>query len=157
MEALQAVLHACQQQNIDGILCVGDIVGYGANPSECLTALKEVEAICVAGNHDWAVAARLDATYFPNDGKEAINWTRSKLSIEDITLLSTLDLVCYNDELMFVHSSPSQPEAFTYITDDQKAAMAFEAMKQPICFIGHTHVPQVLCQERRKYYQYEYF
>ncbi len=143
LEALQSVLRACQQQKADGILCVGDIVGYGASPAECLNLLKEVEAVCVAGNHDWAVAARLDASYFPADGKEAINWTRTHLSIEDVTLLSGLNLTCHNKDLMFVHSSPKQPEAFTYLTDDAKAAAAFEAMEQPVCFVGHTHVPQV--------------
>lgn len=143
LEALQAVLQACRKQSVDGILCAGDIVGYGANPSECLAVLKEVEAICVAGNHDWAVAAKLNAIYFPSDGKEAINWTRGKLSFEDIMLLSDLNLSCRNDDLVFVHSSPNQPEVFAYLADDQKAKMAFDAMEQSICFIGHTHVPQV--------------
>ncbi len=143
LEALQAVLKSCYQQNVQGILCAGDIVGYGASPGECLETLKEAEAICVAGNHDWAVAARLDATYFPSDGKEAINWTRSKLSIENITLLSTLNLTCYSDGIMVVHSSPCQPEMFTYLTNTDKATEAFSALEQPVCFVGHTHVPQV--------------
>jgi len=146
LEALQTVLQSCHRQNVQNILCIGDIVGYGASPGECIAALKEAEAICVAGNHDWAVAARLDASYFSSDGKEAINWTRSKISIEDITLLSMLNLVCTSDEVMMVHSSPFQPEAFTYLTDVAKATKAFSALSHPVCFIGHTHVPRIFAK-----------
>jgi len=147
LEALQAVLQSCYKQNVEGILCVGDVVGYGASPAECIAALKEAEAICVAGNHDWAVAARLDASYFHSDGKEAVNWTRSKLSFEDITLLNGLNLVCTSDKVMMVHSSPKHPERFDYLTNIAKVTEAFNALEHSVCFVGHTHVPQVYAKK----------
>ena len=143
LEALQAVFEACRYQNIDTILCLGDIVGYGANPNECLAVLEKVGAISVAGNHDWAVSGRLDASYFPVDGKEAISWTRNKFSFEEIAFLNSLNLVYQNEELAITHSSFHKPEVFTYLTNAEKTFRSFDAVDQPVCFVGHTHVPGV--------------
>jgi len=153
LEALHAVLEACRRQNIEKSLCVGDIVGYGANPRECLAALMEIQAVCVAGNHDWAVVGKLDASYFLEDGKEAIHWTRNALSMEMIALMASLNLECHNEDLIMVHSSPFQPEAFTYLRDVETAGQAFQVMKQPICFIGHTHVPKVFAKRNDRIIQ----
>jgi predicted phosphodiesterase len=143
LEALQAVLQAAQQQNVQALLNIGDTLGYGASPMECFHLLKNINATSVAGNHDWAVAGRLDASYFPEDAKDAAMWTRSQISIEDITEIATLDLTFQNDDLMMVHASPYKPEMFIYITDEKKASQAFEHTTHPICFVGHTHVPAV--------------
>jgi len=147
LEALQAVFEACQQQNLERVLCLGDSVGYGANPKECLELLERVGAISVAGNHDWAVSGRLDASYFPDDGMEAVAWTRNQFSFEEIDLINRLKLTYSEENFMLVHSSPHQPEAFNYVTNIEKAKLAFESMNQPVCFIGHTHIPQI-CVKR---------
>lgn len=143
LEALQAVFEACRYQNVDKILSLGDVVGYGASPNECLSILEKVGAVSVAGNHDWAVSGRLDASYFPVDGKESILWTRNKLSFEAITSLNSLELVYQNEDLAISHSSFFEPEAFIYLTNAEKTLNSFDVMSRPICFVGHTHVPKV--------------
>jgi putative phosphoesterase len=149
LEALQAVFEYCRYLDIDTILCLGDIVGYGANPRECLAILQKVGAIMVAGNHDWAVSGKLNASYFPNDGKEAIFWTRNQFSFEEISFLNSLNLIYQNHELIITHSSLHQPEVFTYLDGIEKVKHSFAVMKQPICFIGHTHIPKVyVCRDK---------
>ena len=143
IEALDSVLKNCQQQKIDGIFCAGDIVGYGANPLECLQRLGEVQAICVAGNHDWAVSGRLNASYFTNDGKAALAWTRNKLPLDYVQFFNKLELCYQHSDFEMVHSSPLHPERFSYLDDISKVAQAVGHMKTSVCFIGHTHVPRI--------------
>ena len=79
LEALKTVLGCYKREGIENFLCLGDIVGYGANPKECLDTVREMQAVCVAGNHDWAVSGRLDPAYFNPAAKEAVFWTRKQL------------------------------------------------------------------------------
>lgn len=150
-EALTAVLHQCQKQNVQAYLCLGDIVGYGANPRECLDLVVKLKAVTVAGNHDWAVSGRLDASYFTEDGKTAILWTRNKLAFEDIHRLNSLEPVYKTKEFVMVHGGLNHPSRFNYMVDTADASETFEIMDRPVCFVGHTHVPKIFICHKRVY------
>ena len=152
LEALQAVVMECQKLQIQTFLCIGDVVGYGASPKECINLLGKIKAKVVAGNHDWAVSGRLDASYFTEDGKAAVEWTRSQISFETIQALSNLPLVYKNQDLILVHATLHSPERFIYMEDYEKAQATFELMDKSICFVGHTHVPQIYVQQNGKIY-----
>ena len=101
LEGLQAVLRECSLAQVQVLLCAGDIVGYGANPKECLSVIRQFKAITVAGNHDWAVGGRMDFSYFTDDGRAAVEWTRTQISMEDIAYLNGLELLVKNKDLHF--------------------------------------------------------
>src|SRR6185503_12860390 len=90
LEALTAVIKECQKLKVESVLCAGDVIGYGANPKECLKFIRDNKIQTVAGNHDWAVCGRLDYSHFTSDGKAAIDWTRPHMGLDDITYLSGL-------------------------------------------------------------------
>jgi len=125
LEALQAVLRECHMAKIETLLCTGDIVGYGANPKECLSIVRQFKVISVAGNHDWAVGGRLDFSHFTDDGKKAVEWTRRHILMDDIAYLNSLDLVVKNKELTLVHASLHDPHHFIYMTNLTKASLSF--------------------------------
>lgn len=143
LEALQAVISACRQEGVRRFYCVGDIVGYGANPNECIEYLQSLKATAVAGNHDWAAIDRLGIEQFNSAAAQAIEWTKKYLTEPSKKYLQQLKLVEEDDGFIIVHGSLNRPEEFLYIQDITHTADTFYLMKKPICFIGHTHVPQV--------------
>ena len=145
-EALEAVLGECRKLRAEAFLCTGDIVGYGANPKECLDALRKLKAVAIAGNHDWAVSGRLDYSHFTPDGKDAINWSRTRMSFEDIAHLNALTVCLKNKDCVLVHGALKDPEHFTYLDSISKAVDSFALMDVAVCFVGHTHVPKVFIQ-----------
>jgi diadenosine tetraphosphatase ApaH/serine/threonine PP2A family protein phosphatase len=147
LQALRAVLDDIERVGADAILCVGDLVGYGADPSECVRLLKEREAVVVAGNHDWAVVEKIDVGYFNADARDSIEWTRQQLSEEELAYIHRLDLVEVVDEITVVHSSPFSPEYFDYIQTRYDVELAFSHLETPLCFIGHSHVPIFLVDD----------
>ncbi|VAX36320.1 hypothetical protein MNBD_UNCLBAC01-10 [hydrothermal vent metagenome] len=147
LEALGAVADECHQQHVGKILCAGDTVGYGANPKECLDFLQKFKVPSVAGNHDWAVGGRLDASYFTDNGKAAIAWIRSNIPFEYFNYLNGLTTVYKNEDVIVTHASLNTPEYFDYLNNITKAPNTFTLMDRPVCFIGHTHVPQIFIQQ----------
>jgi predicted phosphodiesterase len=142
LEALEAALKALRSLRIDQYVQVGDIVGYGADPGPCIQAMRDIHAIVVAGNHDWAVIGKLDTSYFNPYAREAVEWTRSILSQDDRHYLERLPLAaCINDEIEVVHATLDQPELFDYIQTYFDAAQSLDVMQTPVCFTGHSHVP----------------
>lgn len=143
LPALEAVLADIDKQGAETILCVGDVVGYAADPKECLQIVRERAAAAVAGNHDCGTVDSVDMTYFNEDARDAIEWTKGRLSEEELSYLADLPLVAEFDELLLVHSTPYYPGDFAYIQTLYDAALAFSKMQQGICFVGHSHVPVI--------------
>ena len=143
LHALEVVLDHMDREGVDRVLCVGDIVGYGAGPEECVQIMREREALVVAGNHDWAVADRIDTTNFNAYARDSVDWTRQRLSDEELSYLAELPLVEQLENLTIVHSDLYSPEFFGYIQTLYDAALSFQQMKKPVCFLGHSHVPIV--------------
>ena len=142
IEALDAVLEGLRAAKVDRFISVGDIVGYGADPGACIDRIREIEAVVVAGNHDWAVVDLLDTSFFNVYAKAAVDWTAESLSDEHKTWLSELPLVqTVDDQVTVVHATLDCPDQFEYIQTYYDAARTINAMTSPICVVGHSHVP----------------
>lgn len=145
LEALDAVLGALADERIDRYLCLGDIVGYGANPNECLERVTGLTTDVIAGNHDHAAIGRLDIATFNRYAAEAALWTRRQLTPADRRYLGALPYTWRNDDLFAVHASPANPEDWTYLTSPWLADEAFDALPADtvLCVLGHTHTPGI--------------
>ena len=139
LEAYQAVLDIINKQKVDKCFCVGDIVGYGANPVGCIEITKKLGCVSVCGNHDWAAVGLADIAYFNPQARDAVLWTKEALSPEDCEYLSKLKLVYKNKEFTLVHGSLYRPKEFNYILDTYSARKMLEMMKVNLAFIGHSH------------------
>lgn len=148
-EALEATLQACSDLDIDQYYCVGDIVGYGANPSLCLKTIRDLGCESVAGNHDRAVTGKLDTAYFNAFARFAVDWTRDQMSQEELDYLDSLDLVIEQKDLTITHAGLHNPEAFDYIQTSYDAFRSFQVMATQVCFIGHSHVPVTFLRGER--------
>lgn len=141
-EALKTVLDAVQSEKIDRIVSVGDVVGYGADPSKCISLLREKKATVVAGNHDWAVIGKIDAEFFNPYARAAVDWTAATLSAEEKAWIGSLPLTAeIEGEVTVVHATADAPEKFDYIQSYYDAARSINAIKTSVCFSGHSHVP----------------
>ena len=140
-DALKVVLADIEREKPDAIYCAGDIVGYGAEPSPCIEAVRALSCPTVAGNHDHAVAGRLTTEFFHTYAVEGIWWTRSKLSAAEVEYLGSLELVEDTQAGMLVHSTPADPAGFGYVFSLPEAMQAFDAMTREVCFIAHSHIP----------------
>jgi predicted phosphodiesterase len=127
------------------ILCLGDTVGYGPNPNECVKLIRERAAHSVLGNHDLAAIEGFGVEYFNDAAKTAIAWTREVLDEENRAYLNSLAYELRFPEFLLVHGAPV--DYFQYILDKRTAARAFAATDAPIVFIGHTHIAEYWVQE----------
>lgn len=141
LEALTAVLRALEAEHVEDIVCVGDVVGYGADPVECIRTVRERASVVVAGNHDYGAVGKQALDYFNSAAREAVLWTAKRLSEEDRGWLSNLPLVHRVKEYELVHASVFMPEAFEYIFNPEEAAPSFTYQKANLAFFGHTHWP----------------
>lgn len=146
LEAFEAVLKCLADADIGRYFFVGDIVGYGADPSACIRLLRSLEAVRVCGNHDWAVSGDLPTAYFNEAAAAAVVWTQGRLSSSEKMFLHGLPLVQEDGEFCLVHGTLDHPEAFDYMTDRHRAAKTFYALKKKICFVGHLHQPGIFAE-----------
>jgi predicted phosphodiesterase len=126
----------------DKVWCLGDVIGYGPQPNECIELLKSLPHICVAGNHDWAAINRLDVSAFNPDALRACLWTRKQLTPSNWDLIEDLPETLVEDGFTIVHGSPRYP-IWEYITRPAVAMANFEHFDTPYCLFGHTHIPVV--------------
>ena len=150
LEACQAVLEAIKKEKIDEFVCAGDIVGYGADPGECISLIRSISPVIVSGNHDWSIAGKFDIACFNIYAKEAILWTRENLTQVDKDYLGCLGLIQSKDTFILVHGSLDQPEEFRYILDVQTAEPSFRLLEKEILFVAHSHIPFVLGMKQEK-------
>ncbi len=143
LEALTKALEIIDQRSVDEIICLGDIVGYAANPNECLALVRQRCSTVIKGNHDEALLNDSITMHFTEDARSAIEWTRKRINEEYISYLRTLSLSIKKDDLLFVHASPCHPEQWKYILENKAAASALQCFSEPLCFIGHTHTPAI--------------
>ena len=146
LEALNAVIGDMTAQAVDVHVCTGDIVGYGANPSECLSRVREIASIVIAGNHDHAVAEKLSIDFFNAYAREAVIWTRRQITGEERDYLYGLPLVHQDEVFTVVHGTLNYPQMFDYIQTSYDAYLSLELLKTPVCFLGHSHVPVTFYQ-----------
>ena len=144
LDALNTVLENIEKEKPDGYICVGDIVGYGANPNECIERVRALNNChIVAGNHDLAASGVLNIEFFNDYAKKAITWTTSRLSREEINFLGRLKMARRFDNITAVHSNIYLPELFCYIQSGFDLHMGFINLENSLCFVGHSHVPVI--------------
>jgi len=141
LEALEAVLADLERERPEAIVCLGDFVGYGASPNECVARLRPLLAAAVAGNHDWAACGRVSVTGFSRDAAQAARWTGSQLTPEHREYLLGLPLAVRWQGALLVHASPASPERWPYVLSPADAAEELGAFDERLGFIGHSHYP----------------
>ena len=149
LDALDAVLAEIDSLGIQSITCVGDIVGYGALPAECIQTIRSRQISCVAGNHDLAVAGATSIEFFNELAKDSVLWTRSQLSEDEIDFLVKRPFEIHGDGFQVSHGAPGVPARFDYILSYEDAVLAFEAMEEELLFTAHSHVPLAFVMKGR--------
>ena len=144
LEALSVVLDHAARSQVERYLCLGDVVGYGADPSACLERLDAVQAVTVAGNHDWACIGKLDPRWFNDAARRAVLWTRDQLGFTELDALRRLPLTATDGPMTLVHGTLRHPERFEYMIDLAQAIESLRICDTPFCLVGHTHTPCVL-------------
>ncbi len=141
LEALEAVLKDAEGL-YEAVLCLGDIVGYGPDPSECVERVRELPSLyCVAGNHDWAAIGKIGLEEFNTDARIATLWTQKVLTPSSVAYLHNLpEVVVLQDKLTIVHGSPRYP-IWEYVLTCMAAVENSRYFSTPWCLIGHSHIP----------------
>lgn len=125
------------------VVCLGDIVGYAAEPEKCIRAVASVAKFIVLGNHDAGVVGKTDLRYFNPSAREAVLWTRGKITKDSLKLLNSLPYTINNESFLAVHASPTSPEYWNYITSIYEAQDELKSCGFDLIFVGHTHIPLV--------------
>jgi predicted phosphodiesterase len=139
LPALEAVLEACDGADVDQVWCLGDVVGYGAQPDECAHAVAERCELSLVGNHDLAVLGQLEVSSFSPAAAAAVEWTRSNSSDETLDFLRGLSPKDEGREVGLYHASPRDP-VWEYVLYMDQAAACIEAQSGRVSLIGHSHV-----------------
>ncbi len=139
LTAFEAVL--VDAGEIDAVWCLGDLVGYGPDPNECITRIQELPGlVCLLGNHDAAALGQIDVDTFNVEARQAIKWTQDVLTASSKDFLEHLPEHEVVDLVTLVHGSPRQP-VWEYLLDTRTATLNFGYFETPYCFVGHTHLP----------------
>jgi predicted phosphodiesterase len=141
LEAFQVILDDAQQQKVTHYACLGDVVGYNANPKECLEIVRKMNIPCVKGNHDEYCSTEDALEGFNPAAAEAVYWTREQLSNEERQWLCELKYSRMVANFTLVHATLDAPERWGYVFDKLAAAASFPYQNTQVCFFGHTHVP----------------
>ncbi len=144
LEALQSILEHIKSQDINEIVCLGDVIGYGANPNECTDIIKETCKVVIAGNHDFAATGKTDISFFNPYAKQAVLWTKNVLTAASFEYISNLPFHEYVNERIYVHATPLRPENWGYIMSNFEALKEFGYFSQKVCFVGHSHFPIII-------------
>jgi diadenosine tetraphosphatase ApaH/serine/threonine PP2A family protein phosphatase len=137
--ALEAVLTAVDEAGVDELWCLGDVVGYGAQPDSCTDLIRERCDVCLAGNHDLAVLGGLDISAFSDTAAVAVEWTQEHASAGTLEYLRGLEPTGARDGIGLFHASPRDP-IWEYVLSIDQAEAGLDAQEQRIGLIGHSHI-----------------
>jgi diadenosine tetraphosphatase ApaH/serine/threonine PP2A family protein phosphatase len=139
LSALESVL--ANAGGVDAVWCLGDVVGYGPDPNECIAMLKSLDGLeCLQGNHDAAAVGDLPLESFNAEARSSIEWLRNNLSQASLDFLRAVQPRSEMSDVTLVHASPRQP-MLEYLLDTYSAGENFSYFLTDFCFVGHTHVP----------------
>jgi diadenosine tetraphosphatase ApaH/serine/threonine PP2A family protein phosphatase len=146
LEALEAVLRNVDKRKVKDVLFLGDAVGYGPNPNECIELLMARCKILLAGNHDWGVLGLTDINYFNEYARAAIEWTKQVITEGNRKTLRPLPVKkgINKEDMILVHSTPKEPEEWHYLLTLWDAEINFHYFDNKFCFLGHSHYPFVI-------------
>jgi diadenosine tetraphosphatase ApaH/serine/threonine PP2A family protein phosphatase len=139
LPALEAVLADIDGREVDEIWCLGDVVGYGADPDACADLVRERCELCLVGNHDLAVLGALDIAAFSEAAAEAVEWTRENIAERTLDFLRELQPEGLRDGIALFHASPRDP-VWEYVLSLEQARACLEVQPEPVALIGHSHV-----------------
>lgn len=137
--ALRAVLDDLDGAAADEIWCLGDVVGYGADPDACCAAMRERAAVCLAGNHDLAVTGALATDEFTRGAAMAVAWTQETIAPDHLAWLQSLSSSARRHDIELFHASPREP-VWEYVLDPLTAALSMDLLRGDVGLIGHSHV-----------------
>ena len=149
LEALQAVLEDARAHEVTHYVCLGDLVGYNADPVTCLELVRSMECPIVKGNHDEQACEVTDLSYFNPLAARAIQWTRDQLTEEHKEWLKALKFSRLVRNFTIVHSTLDSPASWGYVLSDLDASASFSYQHTQLCFYGHTHVPRAFIRDTR--------
>lgn len=143
LEAFYAVLETAQELGVDRYVCLGDIVGYNANPAECVSLVQQLNCeVVIRGNHDEMAGGDMGVFGFNPEAARAILWTRSRLSPEQREWLNSRPMqASLGNRATVVHATLDNPHMWGYVFDRLSASTSISYQFTPVCFYGHTHVP----------------
>jgi predicted phosphodiesterase len=144
VEALYRVLEELDTLRPDIVVSLGDVVGYGANPGDCIEIVQEYAQIRIGGNHDLAAVGLTSSDDFNGTARRAITWTSRKLNPIHRDMLEDYDTIRRHGNCLFAHASPISPMDWEYIYTVPQAKEIFEHFPEKFIFIGHTHVPGII-------------
>ena len=145
--ALKAVLDDAEENGVQNYACLGDIVGYGPNPIDCIAMIQKIGCVCVKGNHDDDCSNSRDLTNLNDLARKSLGWTRKHISTSQKEWLASLPYTRRLGRNLLVHSCISEPDKWLYVRNRFDAAVEMTHQKTPICFFGHTHTPA--CYEKK--------
>jgi predicted phosphodiesterase len=137
--ALEAVLEAVEEAGVDQLWCLGDVVGYGADPDACTALIRERCDVCLVGNHDLAVLGGLDISSFSETAATAVGWTRENVAPETLEFLSGLEPAGAHEGVGLFHASPRDP-IWEYVLSTDQAEAGLDVQRERVCLIGHSHI-----------------
>lgn len=145
LEALEAFIQDAADQHVDDYICLGDVVGYGACPGQCLERLKSLPRLSLLlGNHDAAAIWQASPYQMNASASKAILWTMDQISQSQAHCLASLATTIQTHDMLFCHANPYRPEGWRYVTTWFSAMRSFLASKRQVTFVGHTHRPKVI-------------
>ncbi len=143
--AFEAVLEAIAASDAQEMWCLGDLVGYGADPDRCVELARAHAAVCLAGNHDLAVTGALSLEEFSRGASIAAQWTREVIEPQNVEFLRGLSASCEEEPVGLYHASPRDP-VWEYVLSSLLAELCFDVQRHRVCLIGHSHVALSFCR-----------
>jgi diadenosine tetraphosphatase ApaH/serine/threonine PP2A family protein phosphatase len=155
IEALSSVLEAYKSEHIDKYVCIGDTVGYGASPNECCDIIRNLVEFTILGNHDAAVAGRMDYSYYYDAARNALDLHSRQLTPENMEWLKGLQYEVRHEDIAFCHGSPINLEEFEYIFSSEQAARCIDMWDElgMVTFIGHSHLCKAFALTREEVFE----
>jgi diadenosine tetraphosphatase ApaH/serine/threonine PP2A family protein phosphatase len=147
LPALEEVLQKIEQLKADTIVCLGDTVGYGPFPNECVDLVRARCAVVLQGNHDSGLVGGTPIEDFNQYGLQAIQWTKTVVTKDNSAYLAGLSAIALFEGVTLAHASPDHPDAWNYVLTMRAAKDNFRAFDTRLCFIGHTHAPVVIGED----------
>ncbi len=144
LQALEAVLSHIDKESVDEVHCLGDVVGYGADPLACLDLVYRHCRVKLMGNHEYAVLGLQSTDHYNEAARESNGWTVTQMDDRAISRIADFAMDANLDDIYLVHASPFQPDKWHYVSDRRSAQAALGAMPDKLGFCGHTHIPGLI-------------
>jgi len=155
LEALQAVLKDLASEKVHSFLILGDIIGYGPNPNECIEIVKKLQGTVIAGNHEGLLRKDFAVEQYNSLARESIRWTRKNILHENVKFIENLSYLKEMPNFLIVHGSPRYPEEYLFNIQEVNEAFSYFQKRYPqfyLCFFGHTHKQAIWCKQEDKVY-----